>query len=480
MTNSVLKKAIQAAVLLMASGLNGIGIADDTEIFNASPSLAAAISAPNVLIVLDNTSNWGNGANPEPFTSEKSALTTVASALGTFGYKVNVGLMFQSAGDTDGGYMRFAIRPMTDSAGAATPANTSLQQLIAVLDPGNDKANNPTYAQTMADAYYYFRGLTPRAGFGDVHRDCGPDNTNIPYAAALTAYPYAYKKASGSACGTASPTNKNQFTNPATSAGVSYQSPMSATDSCQQNYIIYISNGPISNNDGQVEAANSNPGYVLLRDAVGTDTGKLATIGASPDSETRVNYADEWARFLYQTDLNPSLDGKQNVITYTINVRPGTTGQGPAHSAMMNSMANNAGGRPFSAVTEADIVEALLAIFNEIQAVNSVFASASLPVSVNVRGINANQVYIGLFRPDKDSLPRWPGNLKMYQLGVDSSQKLVLTDTRATNLTNATSIVVESTGQIVDQAVSFWTQPSNVLGIQHDDRPGLIDYPCVR
>ena len=49
---------------------------------------------------------------------------------------------------------------------------------------------------------------------------------------------------------------------------------------------------------------------------------------------------------------------------------------------------------------------------------NSVFASASLPVSVNTQGTFLNQVYIGVFRPDADALPRWPGNLKQYKLGI--------------------------------------------------------------
>ena len=40
-------------------------------------------------------------------------------------------------------------------------------------------------------------------------------------------------------------------------------------------------------------------------------------------------------------------------------------------------------------------------IFSEIQAVNSVFASVSLPVSVNTEGTFLNQVYIGMFRPDE-------------------------------------------------------------------------------
>jgi hypothetical protein len=41
--------------------------------------------------------------------------------------------------------------------------------------------------------------------------------------------------------------------------------------------------------------------------------------------------------------------------------------------------------------------------------VNSVFASSTLPVSVNVRGAFLNQVYMGVFRPDANSLAALAG-----------------------------------------------------------------------
>ncbi|HEY5899811.1 MAG TPA: hypothetical protein VIV54_19755, partial [Burkholderiales bacterium] len=107
---------------------------------------------------------------------------------------------------------------------------------------------------------------------------------------------------------------------------------------------------------------------------------------------------------------------------------------------------------------ERQLVEALKSIFSEIQAVNSIFASVTLPVSVNVRGTNLNQVYIGVFRPDASRKPRWFGNLKLYNLGVTSSGVLFLAD--ATNgPPPATGIRAENpdTGFISNTAQSFWT-----------------------
>ena len=82
-------------------------------------------------------------------------------------------------------------------------------------------------------------------------------------------------------------------------------------------------------------------------------------------------------------------------------------------------MAGVSSGKYFDVTSSgSQIADALNGIFSEIQSVNSVFASVSLPVSVNTQGTFLNQVYIGMFRPDQDSFPRWNGNLKQYKIGT--------------------------------------------------------------
>ena len=94
-------------------------------------------------------------------------------------------------------------------------------------------------------------------------------------------------------------------------------------------------------------------------------------------------------------------------------------------------------------------------IFTEIQAVNSVFASSTLPVSVNVRGTHLNQVYIGVFRPDAAKAPHWLGNLKMYTLGLDAAtDSLFLADANGDPAENPI------TGFVTQTATSFWSEPS--------------------
>ena len=103
-----------------------------------------------------------------------------------------------------------------------------------------------------------------------------------------------------------------------------------------------------------------------------------------------------------------------------------------------------------------EMVQALLQIFNDILAVNSVFASSSLPLSADNSGAFANQVYMGVFRPDAQRKPRWVGNLKQYKFAADKSNaanpKLFLADS-----TGAQAISGAGTGFISPNAISFWT-----------------------
>src|SRR5204863_2524285 len=126
----------------------------------------------------------------------------------------------------------------------------------------------------------------------------------------------------------------------------------------------------------------------------------------------------------------------RHITTYTLDVCKDQCDSDQAK--LLTSMATVSQGKYFKTTDLAGIQAALSQIFSEVQAVNSVFAATTLPVSINVRGTNLNQVYIGVFRPDATASPRWLGNLKQYQLGVNATtgalQLVDATLTQAVNL----------------------------------------------
>jgi type IV pilus assembly protein PilY1 len=442
--NTKCRSFFAKALVVLGTFLSGAAGAQDIELFSGNNPAATAI--PNVLIILDNTSNW-NGTLQNGQSAWDPELVALANAIQGladqgFGEKIRIGMMMFTGSGVNGGYVRYTIRQM-NSTNAPQLKNVALTIRSEQLANGNPEGgNNPTYGQSMNEAYLYYFGKTPRAGFDDVRRDCGSGNSNnlvltpSPGYTLLTLSPFAY-----TGCGSGDPTKKNSFTGANNNASVAYKAPDDVTLACQRNFIIFISNGPISNND-------NGPGLDLLRAAIsaeGASSTYSQVIPVTPSGETGSNYADEWAKFLNEV---------KNVTTYTINVQT-STGQSANHDAMMRSMATNGGGDVCNATDPAAIQACINATFNKILAVNSVFAAVSLPVSSYPQVQNLDQVYLGMFRPDDNGNPRWFGNLKQYKLSLDSNGNGTLVDSA-----NATAID-PSNGQPFPTDVSYWTASSN-------------------
>lgn len=167
---------------------------------------------------------------------------------------------------------------------------------------------------------------------------------------------------------------------------------------------------------------------------------------------------DEWARFLRQTGvpIPGLLDANSNpvraqVTTYAIDVF--NAQQHPDFSALLFNAARVGGGKYFQAKDKNSLINALRQILTEVQAVNSAFSSASLPVNATNRAQNENQVFIGVFKPDRTKDPGWFGNLKRYQL-VSTGATIDLGDSLGESAIN------NQTGFLTDCAVSFWTRDS--------------------
>lgn len=314
---------------------------------------------------------------------------------------INLGLMiFNPSGSDTGGYVRSGILPMDDTANRAI--------LQARITPAIPQSNNAPYAKSMYEAWRYFGGRREYVGFDS------------------TEYDGAVRKFDSE----------------------DYISPV--TETCQDNYILFIGSG------GPDSSEVSDTGYYLNKMG-----GVLTTdpIKFNPSNYTS-SWFDEFARTLQKQDVVASLAGIQNVTTYTIAV------QNPADNnyktktqesarELLKSAAAVGGGEYYEAQNGQMALKAFLDMLRKFQPTDSVFAASTLPVSVNVRGTFLNQVYMGQFRPDANAGPRWPGNLKQYQIGLDAAGQPVLAD-RAGEAVEDTN-----KGFILPDKTSFWTVDSN-------------------
>ncbi len=441
MTPPTHRRLIAASFVYVASllAIPSPARAEDIDIFTVNPAIAS--QRPNVLIMLDSSANWASTdqvAGGKKFTHVSAAMV---STIGNLTDQFNVGLMMyaetgEGNSNVDGGVMRAGVRQMS------TTNRQRLVDFFANVDGDFDKSNNTSMGMAFNEAYLYFSGQTAFSGIGKVKRDY---NGNTWPTSGSQAKAPAAQQTAANALWALSP---NALTN---SSSTVYNKPV--TDACQKNFIIYIANGPIT------DPTSSNADATTKLAAAG---GNTSTILFTQNTGDQGNITDEWTRFLANNDIlpdgtNPTLPGKQTIVTYTVEVNPLTNTQGLANTELLKSMAFQGKGKYFgvsSAGGGTAIADALNQIFAEILAVNSVFAASTLPVSVNVRGTFLNQVYMGVFRPDANSSPRWPGNVKHYNLAVSSGGSVFLADKNGQPIENP------DTGFVRTSSVSFWTAPS--------------------
>jgi len=400
--------ACQVGFALLFAGL-GLrpAMADDIDLY---AKIQAATGKPNVLIVMDSSASWdasipsfqcsssgvvsSNNQNAEVGALQCALYNAVASIPGTvLEGNLNLGLMLFGKQSNPGGYFRIPTSPglwLMDQTGV-----NNFKSAVVSLDRNTDKSNKEQIAETMQEAWAFFKGNGTQGLSGTTY--------------------------------TTSPIVNN----------------------CQANFVIYIG-GAFSNSNAGTAGSSAFPALV----SAGASNAQQQQIAILPPQSNKAaaNWADEWARFMYQGDLTGN---QQNIVTYTITVTDGSANNNAqGYIGLTNSMATNGGGGA-TVVQQGDVAgltDALLKVFNEVQAVNSAFASVSLPISVNGQGTYLNQVYVGMFRPDQNAAPRWMGNLKQYQLGYDSTNAVVLQDANG-----QAAISNAKTGFVSPNATSFWT-----------------------
>ena len=412
---------------MLAIGLFSISlssIAEDIDLFvGANPS---STSIPNVMIVLDNAANFSSSASGSSCVIdgtatllsgtvggvEQCALYNLINGISTTTTTVNIGMMVYNAnnirdinnancGGTVGGCLSLPLTPLT-AANKTTILNwIKSWKTTGGAGSGYIKASGQATAAAMQETWAYYAGRTGLSGRS--------------YA--------SIKPAAG----------------------------------CQKNYIVFVGNSYSSSGSPGDSTGDSGPKNAL--EGTNTTADKNANPAASPTTqilntvttscgsftfpssahENKGYYLDEWARYL----------SGQNFTTYTVGVL-GSSCQAD-YAAILSSAALYGGGKNFPTTNYTSLLTAFQTILSEIQSVASVFASVSLPVSVNTQGTYLNQVYVGMFRPDKDALPRWFGNLKQYKIGYLNGVLQLL------DADGAAGISSSGSGFISECARSYWT-----------------------
>ncbi|NPC56711.1 pilus assembly protein [Caenimonas soli] len=411
--------------------------ADDIDIFMAGTTGGGK---PNIMIMVDNSSNWARSAQDWPDNGGKQGaaeLQALINVLNAKAWDANMGFAgFTGSGSSAGGYIRFGLRDMLTAANKTALTNI-LNHIKADINSPAEKVNDNAEAAALYEVYKYFKAQSPfRGGYvsgNDPASNVDKDN-NLGNPSSGTNKPTAFAQGLNS-----------EF---ALKSNGNYLGPVA--NSCGNNHVIFV----VNNAQGLIPTGSQSYESVSAGDP-------LPLLAGVSD----VSWTDEWARMLYQNGITVHiLDAynKQHNVS---------------HSAVLQRAAISAGGMYFAVKNQADIEIGFDKILAQINAVNSNFAAASLPISATNRSQSLNQVFIGMFRPNTTAEPRWLGNLKQYQLIKTASGAIDLGDVLGTGVVNL------QTGFVTGCAISHWTSDSGSFWTDTRDnalsRSGCTVYPTL-
>lgn len=442
----------------------------DIDIFRTS---AENVEAPNVLFVLDNSANWNSNASG--VTKQQIMHEALFKFLDGMQQRfvenpdfvgINMGILVYSSGNSPKGGKPIQAFLNIDSA-SSSAIDTIKGRLYCNPEAfkGKDASLREAACNAQLTSKWGAAGFDETLFYGSENL---PKTNNVPMALAFNeAYLWFAGKQYQAGKQDGSQENTQYGYDPAAFNGDSYISPIQGS-ACANNYVLFISNGgPDSGENNLAETKLNALGGVFSGDPLSTGfhTGEEA------------NWLDEYARFLNSSDVNDQHNDKQNVSVYAIDVFEALNAAGEQYDpltdaedykkefglskpdaskhALMYNASAGVGGGDYLVASDADTLAVALGnVIDDILEKNSVFAAVSLPVSVNIKGTNENQIYMGIFRPSQK--PRWAGNLKLYQIGLDSiTGKPILVDADGNPAEDT------GTGFIETAARSFWTASSN-------------------
>ncbi len=283
--------------------------AEDIDLFVSN---VAGSPNPNILVIIDNSANWSNAAQHWPNgvkqgQSELRALRTAVNELrpaDSTSSQVNLGLMMFTEGqgsDLSGGYIRYAIRPMTqayvdglrdiigddtctDGSVAVGTANIT-KCIYKNFDNTFEKVgtSNTDYSAALFEAYKYFGGYTDVA-------HAALDVAGVPPTGAVAPHTFGKARRAGTIPTSHSGNEYNKFDRAAYTDDNkgTYNGPITSASSCAKNYIIFIGNGfPASEptawdtellfNVNQATTQQAMPNFTTTVATTNTNLGTLST-----------------------------------------------------------------------------------------------------------------------------------------------------------------------------------------------------------
>lgn len=326
---------------------------------------------------------------------------------------VNVGLMRYSVNvDTNGRDDDDTIRNGGGMVLApVAPIEQNRAQLTALIQ-GFIPGGNTPLSETLYEAHQYFTGGP--VFFGNTSQACSAGTNGTCSGNAVNLRSVAASRVGGTATGT------------------NYASP--ATDTCQKNFIIYLTDGEPTSDSKANGLIRGLPGFGTLVPGGCAADGQGACLGALSE-------------YMFERDLRGGVSGEQNVTSYYIGFGSafGSNTSNAAFQFLANA-ASRGGGSAYQAGDLSELTRVFTDIFNAISSNSSTLTAPTVAVNAFNRTQTLNDLYISVFQPASGL--RWPGNVKKYLLDDDD----------ITVLARGRANAIGANGMFLDSTSDYWSR----------------------
>ncbi|MEO2266361.1 PilC/PilY family type IV pilus protein [Pseudoalteromonas sp. YIC-656] len=278
------------------------------------------------------------------------------------------------------------------------------ENIVSIVDAIEGETNTPL-CETLFEAYNFYAGNSVM--FGDDDVDCtllGEDSCGFEF----------YYQGNTPPFDEANTTIDGQ--------GNTYKTPFKASDCAANSSVIYITDGvpTVDTSADEKIASLPNADVSLVKDG---------------------SYLPVLSQWMYNNDVNTSVDGDQHVELYTIGFGEG------APVELLETAAEVGGGSFQFAGDGISLADAIRESLVSILETSSSFTAPSVASNNFDRTQTLNSVYYAMFLPTEGA--RWGGNLK----------KLKVVGSEIVDATGALAIdsSEEGNGNIKDTATTFWS-----------------------
>jgi type IV pilus assembly protein PilY1 len=219
---------------------------------------------------------------------------------------------------------------------------------------------------------------------------------------------------------------------------------------CAKNFIVLLTDGAPTQDRDAYYKVGTLPDY-------GSVMGRTGCTGANEDGAC----LDDVAEYLSKADINPNVDGKQSVTTYTIGFS--------VDLPILKQTAEVSGGEYYLASDVTSLTAALTDIVTDIFDRDISFTAPAIAVNAFNRTQHLNDLYVSVFRAADEV--HWPGNMKKFTIREGEVRDAKDLDA-----------VDPTTGFFADHSTNFWSRLTRPDGgsVTKGGAANVLPDPAVR